>query len=347
VRLFGKTLIPCWLALAALVAPAFANAITLTNFQPVIVGGSASGSPPDSPANRVDANTTTSPFGGIGSLQLAVPNVGTFICSGTPIDATHVVTAAHCLDLVGSDGTIDLSPANVTFNLNFGGDLTSQIAASALAIHPNYTGFNNPSINDDIALVTLGSPLPGGVPLYPLYSGTVLPGTVMTMVGYGQSGFGDVGFTVGPSFTVKRTGRNAADGFIADDEGGGFDEVFFFDFDGPDGTTNYIGGLTLGNDIEATLGGGDSGGPSLIFNGNTWELAGVNTFLANFSGGPGAPLFGSAGGGMLISPYGTWISGLVAAMPEPGGLLLFALGLVLLSLTRPSFRPAGRRVRCR
>ena len=74
-------------------------------------------------------------------------------------------------------------------------------------------------------------------------------------------------------------------------------EVYVFDFDGSDETTNILGGGTLGNDIETTLGFGDSGGPAFIFADGTYQLAGINTFIARFTGySYSPPLFGSAGG---------------------------------------------------
>lgn len=322
-----RTLLSIGLAVAA--GSGFGAPLTLHEIQPVIVAGA----PPDSPANRVDPNVALSPFSGIGSLQIVAPN-GTFICSATPVSAIHIVTAAHCLDTMGSNGTIDVAPGNVTFNLNFSGSLSNQIAASALAIHPDFTGFANPTINDDIALITLSAPIPAGVPIYPLFGGAVASGGAFTMVGYGLSGDGINGYTIGASFTVKRSGANAADGFFADDEGAPVNEVFYFDFDDPNGVLNFIGGPSLGNTVETQLGGGDSGGPSLVFSGGGWALAGVNTFIASFSGGPAAPLFGSAGGGILIFPYLDWLLAQINQAPEPGVIALLALGALLLSLRR-------------
>jgi hypothetical protein len=285
----------------------------------VIVAGDPSGSPSDSPANRVDANTTISPYAGVGSLA----RFGGFVGTATPISPTHVITAGHLLDNDGN-GTVDFAPGNVSFRLNYGGDLTHEITASALSIHPNYTGFNNPNVHDDIAIVTLSSPLPSGVPIYPLLTTPLSPNTTLTFVGYGSSGNGIDGYTVGSSATIKRVGLNAADSFLVDDEGGGQNEVFVFDFDGPDSSTNFRGGLTLGNDLETTFGSGDSGGPAFYDDGGTLRLAGVNTFVGRFiidpNGpvlGPAAPFFGSAGGGMLVPAYQSYI-GNVTGIPEAG-----------------------------
>ena len=104
-------------------------------------------------------------------------------------------------------------------------------------------------------------------------------------------------------------GANNADQLIADDEGGGQNEVFRFDFDGPSGN-GFLGGPTLGNAIETTLGGGDSGGPSFVLQNGSWHVAGVNTFGFP-NGGTLTPLFGSGGGGMLVPAYAGWIDGLM------------------------------------
>jgi secreted trypsin-like serine protease len=118
---------------------------------------------------------------------------GTYICTGTPIDATHVVTAAHCID-INDDGTPDIN--GVTFNLHLdtdaGGDQVDvAIAATSWVSHPDYTGFGSPSVNDDVAVITLGAALPAGVPTYSLATSNMAAGsTRLYMVGYGQSGDG-------------------------------------------------------------------------------------------------------------------------------------------------------------
>lgn len=286
--------------------------IGLLAAHPVIVAGDPKGAPPtDSPANRIDPNTTASPFAGVGSLQITASS-GTYICTGTPIDSTHVITAGHCVD-INDDGVPDVTA--ITFNLNYGGTLTSQIPASAWQTHPNFTGFASPSLNDDLTIVTLGAPLPAGVPTYSLASSDMVAGsTHLYMVGYGQSGDGVKGYYVNASFTVKRHGENIADAFYTQDDAGqpAANEVFRFDFDGRRSNTNVFGAGTLGNDKETTLGGGDSGGPSFVLCtgcnpslASSYQLAGVNTFTQGFT----APKFGSLGGGINLYPYTSWING--------------------------------------
>lgn len=317
---------------AALLVPAsqlFAQVMVDYGFgpiviQPIMVAGDPNGTPPDSPANRVDPNTTDSRFAGVGSLRLQSSN-GTFICSAAAISDRHILTAAHCLDLIGSNGTIDLQPSDVTFNLNFGGNLSHQITASKLSIHPDYTGFNNPSVNDDLAVITLSQPLPDGVPIYPIHFDPIPLGTQIISVGYGRSGSGIAGYTTGASFTTKRVGENVIDATANDDEGGGLAEVFFLDFDAPDGSNGGLGGPSLGNARETEFGGGDSGGPSFIDVNGQLKIVGVNTFIFSFSGGPAPPFFGSGSGGMLLSGYEAYVGNFV---PEPASCLTW-VGIAL------------------
>jgi hypothetical protein len=37
------------------------------------------------------------------------------------------------------------------------------ITASSVTVHADYTGFNSPTTDDDLAILTLSSPLPAGV----------------------------------------------------------------------------------------------------------------------------------------------------------------------------------------
>jgi hypothetical protein len=287
----------------------------LSHPHPMLLAGDPIGSPTDSPAQRVDPNTPDSPFAGVGSLEVTKKHKS-FLCTATALDATHVLTAAHCLDL-NDDGDSNFRDKiwSVTFNINLDQDpgfdeVDIVVDASSWVLHPDYTGFNRPSVNDDLAIVTLATPLPPEVPTYALHLSPLVPEvSVLKMVGYGSSGDGDRGIYLHSDVTVKRTGENVADDFEEQDDFGSpdADEVFLFDFDGPVGD-GRMGGPTLGNDRETTLGGGDSGGPSFVQVGSdpslasSYEIAGVNTFTQGKKS-----RFYTEGGGMAVAAYSSWI----------------------------------------
>ncbi len=308
--------------------------INLAAYYPMMMAGSAQVSPVDSPALRVDPNTTGSPFAGVGSIKL-VDGANTYLCSGVAISPRHILTAAHALD-VNNNGGIDFAPNQVTFNLNYGSSLSHTLAVSEMNIFPGFTGFSYTSLtHDDIAIITLADDLPAGVPIYDIYTGQLPYGSAFTMVGYGHSGYGDSGwaFAYRAKYDVKRTGQNTYDVSILDDDGVPIPEVFLFDFDYPSVTDpmdplNNWGGVSLGNLLESQLGFGDSGGPSFVWVDGEWKLWGINTFLAQFQNGPQPPLFGSAGGGMIVSAYMPWIEGYLS--PSPSAVGLGFLGLYLI-----------------
>jgi secreted trypsin-like serine protease len=299
------------------------------------------GALPDTPAARIDPNVATSLFAGVVSIDI---NGG--ICSGTLITSLHVVSAAHCLDFAGGlrsngavtgDGIIDVAPGQVTVYTNRSANQDNMRVAGALSVHPDWHGFLNVSgvpagfgsgsLDDDIAVITLGMAMPAVVPTYGLFGGAPALGTTLSLVGYGQSGSGSAaGYTVAATLTDKRSGKNNADVFFGQDDPirAAALEVFEYDFDGATGNGS-LGGPTLGNAIETMVGPGDSGGPSFIdIGGGVLQLWGINTFGTAPPPAGTAPAFGSIGGGMLITAYADYIA---RAIPEPPSLLLLVSGL--------------------
>jgi hypothetical protein len=292
-----------WVACVLVIVAAMGDAAA-------ILGGTADDMPPDSPENRVDPNTTSSPFAGVGSLTVfsTGSEQATAHFTAAAIDPWHVLTAAHVV--------AGKAPGDVRFNLNYGGDLTMQIRAQAIVVHPDYAGFvPSPAsgvVHDDIAIVRLSSALPFGVPLYRIQPTLVPARTVLTLVGYGGGGDGRNGVITGATPTVKRVGRNSLDRAFPDNAGRGAMEIFLYDFDGPDASSNRMGGRTLGNHIEAAAAGGDSGSPALIPGpGGAWWIVGVNTFVS--PQGPARERFGAVGGGVLLYSYVGWIESVLAS----------------------------------
>lgn len=288
--------------------------VDLVDVTKLMVAGDPNGTPTDSPALRVDPNTTSSPYAGVGSVFMETTPGQGYIGSAAAISPTYILTAGHNVDL-DDNGSVDVAPNKFRFILNFGGNMTQQIFAKTIYLNPQYTGFANPVVNDDMAIVELMSPLPAGVPIYGLYDTPFSASSpqTLTMVGYGQSGFGtQTSYTVGAAFDVKRRGMNMADRQRLDDEGSGRVEVFEMDFDG--GGFNAWGGGSLGNDQETTLGGGDSGGPSFVNVNGQLKIFAVNTYgFGNVVNGQvrNPPRFGSGSGGIVVSAYMTWINSIL------------------------------------
>lgn len=258
----------------------------------------------------VDDNTSFSDWAGVGSIS-----IGGNYYSGVMLDSTHVLTAAHVV--FGQESTA----SNVSFSLN-AGSLSQTLTASSISVYSGYTGTTPGPDNvwhDDLAVITLSSAITG-VSGYGLYSGS-MSGQTITMVGYGGTGS-----------TVKKVGENVVDLVLKDDDGAANNtnwEVFVFDFDGPDSSSNYFGtnkpsNLTLGAGIEAQYTGGDSGSPVFIKVNGVWQIAGIGTFSTGQN-------YGELGGGTIVKSYIPWINEQMAApVPEPQTwtMLLVGMGLV-------------------
>lgn len=329
----------------------------------MIVAGDPGGNPPDSPALRIDPNVATSPWSGVVSLNIRyTQTTNSFICSGALVSPIHIVTAAHCIDTGPGNGTgtpIVLGPINGTpgqgdvravFNLGSGFTLGTAVAVS---MHPNYNGFGvcpaavtNPGefcINDDIAVITLGSAAPDWMAIYRVDPNFVGMDTAVTHVGFGTTGNGVTGHQSGSaSFFTKRTGMGHIDRPLdeADDElnFAGPSEVWSSDFDsaalGVDTHCTLFGVCSpiLANNVETTLGGGDSGGPTFrTLASGEHALIGNNTFGRRFDASQVGGTFGTGYGGMVLGSYMDFLQtatgGQIQVVPEPETYALMLLGL--------------------
>lgn len=281
-----------------------------------IMAGDETALPADSPAARLDLLGSSSPFNAVGALGISAGGFS-YKGSATAISSSWVLTAGHNLDL-NDNGSPDAG-LSISFNLpGFG-----TYAASSFYTCPGFTGFGNPSIQRDLGLIHLATPLPQGV-VYPSLRGVMAVGNQATLVGFGRSGYGNYGYTTSATLTDRRVGYNVVDAFTPDDLGGGFPALFRYDFDSPD--TVGLPGSSLGNNLESLIGPGDSGGPLLLFDGSGYSIAGVNTFVEGYGG-----RFGDMGGGVVLASYLDWIGGTTGlAVPEPSAVWLLLLGLAVL-----------------
>jgi len=273
-----------------------------------VVGGSLTGSPGDSPAAHIDPNSPSSPYAGVGAIEV-VAKGASFIGTGTVIGKRYVLTAAHVVDM-NNDGKVDRKDGlqGVYFVLNADGDQSSRIAVTGFSVNHDFTGFGRPSVNDDVAILMLAEDVPDDVPIYSLPQTDLKAGTAITMVGYGRSGDGADGYSTPASPFVKRVGQNTVDAFYGQDDKGRpqGNETFRFDFDGPAGN-GPLGGPTLGNGQESQLGAGDSGGPAFATVDGQLVLVGVTSFTQ----GANAPRFGSMGGGANLYPYASFVNSIL------------------------------------
>ena len=185
-------------------------------------------------------------------------------CGGSLVSATHVVTAAHCVD-----GRV---PSGVEILAGVSGldESTTRIAVSGFTSHPSY---NAATTENDIAVITLQTPvtldgtlrraiaLPPPAPA----GGTTWPATgeSVWVSGWGALASGGSyptqlqGVTVG----VLADPSSSACGSYPDPVGGTFQPA-----------TMLCAGAVSPNRDSCQ---GDSGGPAAIDRSGTWTLAGV------------------------------------------------------------------------
>jgi hypothetical protein len=269
----------------------------------ILAGGEFS-LPADSPSSRLDADGA---YSFTGALEISS---GGYLYRGSAValSPSWVLSAGHNVDF-NDDGLVD---DGLGVNLHLPG--YGSYAASSFTIHPDFTGFGNPSIRHDLSLLYFDTPLPNL--LFPTLGNSLSLGDTGTLVGFGRSGYGDYGYTTDASLTDRRFGYNVIDELD--------DNLYRYDFDDPDT------GDGLGNDLETLIGPGDSGGALLV----DGALVGINTFTEGYGG-----LFGDYGGGIALNNEWDWIhetTGL--AIPEPSTLVSLVVGAGILYLGRQKRR---------
>lgn len=280
-----------------------------------------------------------SQYDAVGRLLYST-NGGNYICSGTLIDSSYVLTAAHCLD--------DASTTNVNFTV--GGNTYS---GSEWTVHNNW--FGDLIAGNDIAVLELNGSV-NNVAAASRYNGSSEVGNIGTHVGYGATGTGLHGSTLPPG--TRRAGHNEMD---AVEVGVGHTNIIWNDFDAPIGTQpnqgtglhpdpNYLANpfLSFGVpsntalDLEYMIGGGDSGGGYFLEDNGNWFLAGVHSFGYGIDqSGPNSS-YGDLSGSTRVSAFNNWIDDAMLALgsnnnvnvSEPGTLALLSMGLAFVGLRR-------------
>jgi secreted trypsin-like serine protease len=268
---------------------------------------------------------------GGGGYQRVFENVGFLsspsgTCSGTAINSSWVLTAAHCLD------ARNVSAGGYRFSLgNF------NFTGAAKFVHPSWTG--NLSAGTDIALLRLSQAIPRNVlsvfpSLWTTNFGSEI-GRTATVVGFGRTGFGTTGSNV--SFGgIKFAAQNVIDAYGNGRDNRGMslrtsNAILMTDFDNPVTTlTNRTGGGAL--PYEGLAAPGDSGGGLFIDN----VLAGITSYrTAPYDGNPNSS-YGDLTGSTRVASHIPWINNVLArrisnseTVPEPSVVLgLLAVGIL-------------------
>lgn len=281
-----------------------------------ILAGDEFGLPADSPSNRLDTLDPSSFYNFVGALEISLGG-SNYIGTGVTLSPNWVLTAGHNVDF-DDNGVVD-EGLSITYHLPGFGAHT----ATAQQTHPDFMGFGNPTVHNDLSLLYFADPLPLGLS-FPVLGHSLEIGDTTTLVGFGRSGYGSYGYTSNATLTERRVGFNVIDSFEEDLATAGI--LFRYDFDDP--LTTALPDGSLGNDLETMIGPGDSGGPLLVELDANLALVGINTFIEGYGG-----RFGDIGGGVVLDPYWDWIgetTGLVL-IPEPDTIFLwFSLAASLL-----------------
>lgn len=261
---------------------------------------------PSDPRNRAAAGQG---FDGVVRIS-----VGGFSGTGVLLyDGQALLTAAHLFNH-GSVGT------SVIFETQAG---NKTIAASRVLVQPAHDAMQG---NNDLALVWLTAPAPVQAERYTIYRSKDELGQTMTMVGYGQTGTGDLGSVSTPTSTPMRLKANnqfEADAALLKAVFGRsiswsptVGTQLMADFDNGSSASDALGrllalpGLGLGSN-EGLIAPGDSGGPAFI----QGQVAGIASYTASLSSAAAEPdvdavgnsSFGELAAWQRVSSYQQWV----------------------------------------
>ena len=275
--------------------------------------------------------------GAAGAIALGTPQtsvvelfLGGGLCSGSLIDATHILTAQHCTNGVATGAM------TVNFHTDNDGAPDATRAVSAKAEVPGYAGPGLPGLvnGTDLAVLTLAAAAPGGIPFLPL-AVTNPTGVTARAVGFGLNGVAPAGHG-GTADGLRWATDNTIDFFgfalISGSTAiGGSANIFNTDFDDGTALANTLGAAPTSSSPvpvanEGTTAPGDSGGPLLVNGVIVGVLSGGTTQFST----PG-DISWWTGTTNLRTFIARHAPGAVF-VPEPSTYILVALGIAVVGL---------------
>lgn len=223
----------------------------------------------------------------------------------------------------------------------------------------------------DIALFRLTAPVVGITPAQ-LYTGSAELGSQVYTLGFGRTGTGTTAVTNNVSGSIHAI-SNTIDRTTSQTSGGFSGGQLFYDFDSgvaggntlvtaglPDGgafntildPAGTIAGTTSATTqvkngaitIEGGTAQGDSGGPTFIFDGGAWKVAGITSWGINPADNFGANgLYGDISAVTRVSTQVAWINSILVPEPVTGIMMILAVPILGIVLRR---RPPGRWQQC-